>query len=396
MQIGRSQVKARLRSRLPLENRSDSHSPFATHTICVVKSTPLVSRRVFAACSSIGRFEKPFSATAPLRFFPEQTPASESTAKEQARRGTAISASDPRLQLSRLGLSAALLASPQVDIRFAGRPCPKIRSPQIRRRATHPRARGGASASKKQRKTCQVRAQSQRAASARGSLTWVNFSLPTPRPRPWSADDDHLDAEKKRKLQNRAAQRAFRERKERHVAELEERVKLQEEQLREWVLVIRRCVTLEGDSCFAWFPHEETHDLTPLDQSRRRERSLATRGGPAGHRRAFICPQLRLDHEPRRSVRNLPYRIGSLSCRGETARSRREIQEGGAGSATAHRRGGRGPPAARSASSIVCSSGLLSRTLGSCVASTGSNLARYGSANTARGVYADQFRRSDF
>ncbi|KWU47566.1 hypothetical protein RHOSPDRAFT_30997 [Rhodotorula sp. JG-1b] len=51
--------------------------------------------------------------------------------------------------------------------------------------------------------------------------------------------DEQLDAEKKRKLQNRAAQRAFRERKERHVTELEERVKLQEEQLREFVLAIR-------------------------------------------------------------------------------------------------------------------------------------------------------------
>ncbi|GAA5986455.1 hypothetical protein JCM10908_003761 [Rhodotorula pacifica] len=51
--------------------------------------------------------------------------------------------------------------------------------------------------------------------------------------------DEHLDAEKKRKLQNRAAQRAFRERKEKHVTELEERVKLQEDQLQEFVLVIR-------------------------------------------------------------------------------------------------------------------------------------------------------------
>ncbi|GAA5973507.1 hypothetical protein JCM8115_006090 [Rhodotorula mucilaginosa] len=51
--------------------------------------------------------------------------------------------------------------------------------------------------------------------------------------------DEQLDAEKKRKLQNRAAQRAFRERKEKHVTELEERVKLQEEQLREFVLAIR-------------------------------------------------------------------------------------------------------------------------------------------------------------
>ncbi|BGP54941.1 DNA-binding transcription factor yap1 [Rhodotorula sphaerocarpa] len=55
-----------------------------------------------------------------------------------------------------------------------------------------------------------------------------------------AATADQVDAEKKRKLQNRAAQRAFRERKEKHVSDLEQRVKLQEDQLNEFVLVIRR------------------------------------------------------------------------------------------------------------------------------------------------------------
>ncbi|GAA5927641.1 uncharacterized protein JCM15063_005954 [Sporobolomyces koalae] len=44
---------------------------------------------------------------------------------------------------------------------------------------------------------------------------------------------DGLDADAKRKLQNRAAQRAFRERKEKHVVELEERANQQERELKE-------------------------------------------------------------------------------------------------------------------------------------------------------------------
>ncbi|GAA6062574.1 hypothetical protein JCM10212_004887 [Sporobolomyces blumeae] len=44
-------------------------------------------------------------------------------------------------------------------------------------------------------------------------------------------DNDQLDTEAKRKLQNRAAQRAFRERRERHVADLEEKVSQQESEL---------------------------------------------------------------------------------------------------------------------------------------------------------------------
>lgn len=43
--------------------------------------------------------------------------------------------------------------------------------------------------------------------------------------------NDALDADAKRKLQNRAAQRAFRERKERRVIDLEEKVNQQEADL---------------------------------------------------------------------------------------------------------------------------------------------------------------------
>jgi hypothetical protein len=43
--------------------------------------------------------------------------------------------------------------------------------------------------------------------------------------------NDSLDADAKRKIQNRAAQRAFRERKERHVVDLEEKVVQQEAEL---------------------------------------------------------------------------------------------------------------------------------------------------------------------
>ncbi|GAA5970598.1 hypothetical protein JCM11641_007365 [Rhodosporidiobolus odoratus] len=53
------------------------------------------------------------------------------------------------------------------------------------------------------------------------------------------ADTDKIDSEAKRKLQNRAAQRAFRERKEKHVSDLEERVKKQEHELNEFRTVIR-------------------------------------------------------------------------------------------------------------------------------------------------------------
>ncbi|GAA6016159.1 hypothetical protein JCM10207_004465 [Rhodosporidiobolus poonsookiae] len=50
---------------------------------------------------------------------------------------------------------------------------------------------------------------------------------------------DSLDADAKRKLQNRAAQRAFRERKEKHVADLETRVVEQENELKQFREVIR-------------------------------------------------------------------------------------------------------------------------------------------------------------
>ncbi|GAA5844089.1 hypothetical protein JCM9279_003730 [Rhodotorula babjevae] len=53
-------------------------------------------------------------------------------------------------------------------------------------------------------------------------------------------DNPSLDAEAKRKLQNRAAQRAFRERKEKHTADLEERVKVQEAQLDAFKEILRR------------------------------------------------------------------------------------------------------------------------------------------------------------
>ena len=56
------------------------------------------------------------------------------------------------------------------------------------------------------------------------------------------SDNPSLDAEAKRKLQNRAAQRAFRERKEKHTADLEERVKVQEAQLDAFKEILRRCV----------------------------------------------------------------------------------------------------------------------------------------------------------
>ncbi|BGP23899.1 bZIP transcription factor [Rhodotorula toruloides] len=45
--------------------------------------------------------------------------------------------------------------------------------------------------------------------------------------------NDSLDADAKRKLQNRAAQRAFRERKEKHLADMEARVKVQNVELEE-------------------------------------------------------------------------------------------------------------------------------------------------------------------
>ncbi|BGP39164.1 DNA-binding transcription factor yap1 [Rhodotorula kratochvilovae] len=51
-----------------------------------------------------------------------------------------------------------------------------------------------------------------------------------------------LDADAKRKLQNRAAQRAFRERKEKHLSDLEERVKTQEAQLDAFRETIRSLV----------------------------------------------------------------------------------------------------------------------------------------------------------
>lgn len=55
-----------------------------------------------------------------------------------------------------------------------------------------------------------------------------------------TADNPSLDADAKRKLQNRAAQRAFRERKEKHMADLEERVKTQEAQLEAFRETVRR------------------------------------------------------------------------------------------------------------------------------------------------------------
>lgn len=55
-----------------------------------------------------------------------------------------------------------------------------------------------------------------------------------------SAANDSLDADAKRKLQNRAAQRAFRERKEKHLADMEARVKVQDVELEELRQAIRR------------------------------------------------------------------------------------------------------------------------------------------------------------
>ncbi|GAA5860494.1 hypothetical protein JCM8547_000321 [Rhodosporidiobolus lusitaniae] len=51
--------------------------------------------------------------------------------------------------------------------------------------------------------------------------------------------NDALDVDAKRKLQNRAAQRAFRERKEKHLSDLEARVETQEKQLSEFREVLR-------------------------------------------------------------------------------------------------------------------------------------------------------------
>lgn len=55
-----------------------------------------------------------------------------------------------------------------------------------------------------------------------------------------------LDADEKRKLQNRAAQRAFRERKEKHLAELEARVEAQDAILASCRGTIHRCGFLTG------------------------------------------------------------------------------------------------------------------------------------------------------
>ncbi|GAA5823462.1 hypothetical protein JCM11251_000641 [Rhodosporidiobolus azoricus] len=54
--------------------------------------------------------------------------------------------------------------------------------------------------------------------------------------------NDSLDAEAKRKLQNRAAQRAFRERKEKHLSDLETRVVVQEQQLQEFSEIIQSLI----------------------------------------------------------------------------------------------------------------------------------------------------------
>lgn len=60
----------------------------------------------------------------------------------------------------------------------------------------------------------------------------------------WTANDD-LDADAKRKLQNRAAQRAFRERKERHVIDLEEKVVQQDAELAQYKELIDSYVSLD-------------------------------------------------------------------------------------------------------------------------------------------------------
>ncbi|GAA5923747.1 hypothetical protein JCM3775_000493 [Rhodotorula graminis] len=88
-------------------------------------------------------------------------------------------------------------------------------------------------------------------------------------------DNPALDAEAKRKLQNRAAQRAFRERKEKHTADLEERVKVQEAQLDAFKEILRRLLA-ENEALRAGAnpprtavtvdltaPSAPDHDLTP-------------------------------------------------------------------------------------------------------------------------------------
>lgn len=54
--------------------------------------------------------------------------------------------------------------------------------------------------------------------------------------------DMSLPVIQKRKLQNRAAQRAFRERKEGHVRQLEETTVAQQEQLRHYYAIIEKSV----------------------------------------------------------------------------------------------------------------------------------------------------------
>lgn len=65
-----------------------------------------------------------------------------------------------------------------------------------------------------------------------------------------TANDD-LDADAKRKLQNRAAQRAFRERKERHVIDLEEKVVQQDADLAQCRELIEQYV-LRVDQAFQY------------------------------------------------------------------------------------------------------------------------------------------------
>lgn len=57
--------------------------------------------------------------------------------------------------------------------------------------------------------------------------------VPVPTEANVEGDDLDVDSEEKRKLQNRAAQRAFRERREKHVKDLEDQVERQNEQIRQ-------------------------------------------------------------------------------------------------------------------------------------------------------------------
>jgi hypothetical protein len=82
-----------------------------------------------------------------------------------------------------------------------------------------------------------------------------------------SAANDSLDADAKRKLQNRAAQRAFRERKEKHLADMEARVKVQDIELAELRKAIQRYAAFPH--CFARYSLTLSLPLASLPRTKR-------------------------------------------------------------------------------------------------------------------------------